>query len=166
LGSSLVLSAAALSLVDLASEEDAPHLRLGSRSSAPRPVAMHRLLDRLVQQRKCFTTASPHVIQISRGASRLTSRLIRLRDARDVLSMRDAAQYLALASHHPSIKANRMQFAQLPTKLCCPKDAKKIFGNFLWRVAKKQNAARSSGAFITSEREVASSHRLDARVEA
>jgi hypothetical protein len=143
-----MLAAAALSLVDLTSEEDAPRPRLGSRSSAPRPVAMHRLLDRLVQQRKCFTPPSPHVIQISRRASRLTSRLIRFLDARDVLSMRDAAQHLALASHRPSIKANRMQFAQLPTKLCCPKDAKKIFGNFLRRVAKKQNAARSSGVHI------------------
>jgi len=41
-----------------------------------------------------------------------------------------------------------MKFAQLPTKLCCPKAAKKIFGNFLRRVAKKQNAARSSGVHI------------------
>ena len=132
-----MLSAAALSLFCLASEEDAPRPRLGSRSSAPRPVAMHRLLDRLVQQRKCFTPASPHVIQISRSASRLTSLVIRFLDARDVASMRDAAQHLAPASHCPSIKANRMQFAQLPTKLCCPNAAKKIFGNFLWRVAKK-----------------------------
>jgi len=30
-----------------------------------------------------------------------------------------------------------MQFAQLATKLCCPDDAKKIFGNFLQRVSQK-----------------------------
>src|SRR5437660_10682013 len=91
---------------------------------------MHRLLDRLVQQRKCFTAASPHVIQISRDASRLTSRVIRFPDPRDVLSTRDTAQHVALASHRPSIKANRMKFAQLPTKLCCPKAAKKILEIF------------------------------------
>src|SRR5438874_2058098 len=108
-----------------------PVSALARDTSAPRPVAMHRLLDRLLQQRKCFTPASPHVIQISRSASRLTSRVIRFLDARDVLSMGDAAQHLALASHRPSIKANRMQFAQLPTKLCCSKDAKKILGIFL-----------------------------------
>src|SRR5262245_36926708 len=106
--------------------------------SAPRPVAMKRLLDRLVQQRKCFTPASPHMIQISRSASRLTSRVIRFPNARDVLLMRDAAQYLALTSRRSSIKANRMQFAQLPTKLCSLDDAKKIFGIFLRRVAKNK----------------------------
>jgi hypothetical protein len=37
-------SAAGLSLVRLFSEEEAPRLRLGSRSSAPRPVAMNGLL--------------------------------------------------------------------------------------------------------------------------
>jgi hypothetical protein len=88
------------------------------------------------------------VIQISRRGSRLTSRLIRFLDARDVLLMRDAAQYLALASHRPSIKANRMQFAQLATKLCCPNGAKKILEIFFSASRKKQNAARSSGVHI------------------
>jgi len=64
--------------------------------------------------------------------------VIRFLDARDVRSMQDAAQYLALASHRPSIKANRMQFAQLPTKLCCLNGAKKIFRTFLQRVAKNK----------------------------
>jgi hypothetical protein len=64
--------------------------------------------------------------------------VIRFLDTRDALSMRDAAQHVALASHRPSIKANRMQFAQLPTKLCCPNAAKKIFRNFLQRVAKNK----------------------------
>ena len=125
-----MLEAAALSLVDLTDEEDAPHLRLGPRSSAPRPVAMHRLLDRLLQQRKYFTPSSPHVIQISRHATRLTSLVIRFPDALERLSIDDAAQHLALVPHHSPIKANRMQFAQLPTKLSCPNDAKKIFRDF------------------------------------
>jgi hypothetical protein len=105
------------------------------------------------------------MIQISRSASRLTSRVIRFLNARDVLLMRNAAQYLALASHHSSIKANRMQFAQLPTKLCCRNDAKKNFRTFLRRVAKNKTPL-DRAAFISSECEVASSHRLDARIEA
>src|SRR5205085_2823760 len=64
LRSSLTLITAALSLVGLVSEEEAPRLRLGSRSSAPRPVTMPRLLDRLAQQRKPITCSSSHVIQI------------------------------------------------------------------------------------------------------
>src|SRR5260221_10776557 len=105
-----MLNAAALSFVGLTDEEEAPHLRLGPRSSAPRPVAMHRLLDRLLQQRKCFTHPSPHVIQISRRATRLTSLLIRFHGTLDALSIDDTAQHLALVPHRPSIKANRMQF--------------------------------------------------------
>ena len=44
-----------LSLVRVFGEEEAPLLRLGSRLSAPRPVAMGRLLDRLGRLRKRFT---------------------------------------------------------------------------------------------------------------
>src|SRR5258708_14961117 len=125
-----MLNAAALSLVGLTGEEEAPRLRLGPRSSAPRPVAMHRLLDRLLKQRKCSARPSPHVIQISRCATRLTSPVIRFPGVLDVLIIDDAAQYLALAPHRASIKANRMKFATLPTKLSCPNGAKKIFKNF------------------------------------
>jgi len=41
-----------------------------------------------------------------------------------------------------------MQFAQLPTKLCCLNDAKKILEIFFSASRKKQNAARSSGVHI------------------
>src|SRR5258708_31106607 len=125
-----MLNAAALSFVGLTDEEEAPHLRLGPRSSAPRPVAMHRLLDRLLKQRKCFTRPSPHVIQISRRATRLTSLLIRFRLAFDALSIDDMAQHLALERRCMAIKPNRMEFAQLPTKLSYLNDAKKISGIF------------------------------------
>jgi hypothetical protein len=78
--------------------------------------------------------------------------VIRFLDARGVLSMRDAAQYLALASHRAPIKANRMQFAQLPTKLCCPNGAKKIFRNFFGTSQKtKRRSIERRAAFITSE---------------
>jgi hypothetical protein len=76
--------------------------------------------------------------------------VIRFLGARGVLSICIAAQYLALASHRASIKANRMQFAQLPTKLCCLTDAKKIFENFLRRVAKNKTPL-DRAAFISSE---------------
>ena len=71
--------AAASPLVRLYSEEEAPLPRLGPRLSAPRPVAMCRLLDRLVGRRKRFTRATPHAIHDVLRVTRLTSRLIRFR---------------------------------------------------------------------------------------
>jgi len=93
------------------------------------------------------------MIQISRSASRLTSRVIRFLNARDVLLMRNAAQYLALASHRPSIKANRMQFAQLPTKLCCLNGAKKKFLEIFFSASQKtkRRSIERRSAFISSE---------------
>ena len=68
--------AVALSLVRLFSEEEAPHLRLGSRLSAPRPVAMGRTLR---QTRPSSANASraehPHAIHD-----------VLLRDSIDILS--------------------------------------------------------------------------------
>src|SRR5258708_30432002 len=119
-----MLNAAALSLVGLTGEEEAPRLRLGPRSSAPRPVAMHRLLDRLLKQRKCFTRPSPHVIQISRCATRLTSLVIRFPEALDPVSIDDMAQHLALGRQRMAINPNRMQFDQLPPKPSYPSDNK------------------------------------------
>src|SRR5260370_23341102 len=119
-----MLKAAALSLVGLSSEEEAPRLRLGSRSSAPRPVAMTRLLDRLAQQRKRITCLSPHVIHIVRHATRLTSSAFRFSAALDTRLVDDAAQYLAPARRCMAIKPNRMEFAQLPTKLSSSNDGK------------------------------------------
>src|SRR5580704_10041453 len=66
-----------LSLVRVFGEEEAPRLRLGSRLSAPRPVAMGRLLDRLGELRKRFTQTTPHAIHDVLGATRLTSLWIR-----------------------------------------------------------------------------------------
>ena len=143
-----MLNAAALSLVGLTGEVEAPHLRLGPRSSAPRPVAMHRLLDRLLKQRKCFTRPSPHVIQISRCATRLTSLVIRFPSALAALIIDDMAQHLAPARRCMAIKPNRMEFAQLRTKPSYPNDAKKRSQEFFSARRKKQNAARSSGVHI------------------
>src|SRR3981081_3297206 len=66
-----------LSLVRVSGEEEAPRLRLGSRLSAPRPVAMNRLLDRLARVRKRFTRPTPHAIHDVLCVSRLTSPRIR-----------------------------------------------------------------------------------------
>jgi hypothetical protein len=38
-----------------------------------------------------------------------------------------------------------MEFAELPAKRSCPTNAKKNFGKIFERVAKNENAARSSG---------------------
>src|SRR5260370_28735947 len=144
-----MLKAAALSLVGLVSEEEAPRPRLGSRSSAPRPIAMTRLLDRLAQQRKRFTCLSPHVIHIVRRATRLTSSAFQFSAAFDTHLIDDAAQYLALARPCIAIKPNRMEFAQLPTKLSCSSDVKKIFVIF-FGASRKNKTPLDRAAFISS----------------
>jgi hypothetical protein len=49
-----------------------------------------------------------------------------------------------------AIKPNRMEFAQLPTKLSSSNDAKKNFRNFSRRVAKNKTPL-DRAAFISSE---------------
>jgi len=56
--------------------------------------------------------------------------VIRFLEALDVLSIDDVAQHLALGRRRMAIKPNRMEFAQLPTKLSYLNDAKKISGIF------------------------------------
>jgi hypothetical protein len=76
------------------------------------------------------------VIQISRDATRLTSLVIRFPDAFGALSIGDSAQHLALAPHRTSIKANRMEYAELPTKrsVCVPT---KIISEIIFGVSQK-----------------------------
>ena len=148
--------AVALSLVRLCSEEEAPRPRLGSRLSAPRPVAMCRLLDRLPELRKCFERTTPHAIHDVPRVTRLTSSRNRFSFAHHALCRSTCSGRSYAQSDNGESYVIRPNADQIISGWMREKKS---------RGSQKRNAARWSGVHRSSGA-VLSRHRLDARGEA
>src|SRR5476651_875424 len=109
---------------------EAPLLRLGPRSVAPRPVRDDWTLRQTHEALQTFRARTSPMIQTVRQLSRLTSLSYRFSAPTSTLSIRDGALHLALPLRHPSINANRMKFAEIQTKRSSPGRIKK-FSEFI-----------------------------------
>jgi hypothetical protein len=95
---------------------EAPLLRLGPRSVAPRPVRDDWTLRQSREALQTLHARSTLLIQIVRRRSRLTSLAFRFSAPFSALAIRDAALHLGLALCRSPINANRMKFDEIRTK--------------------------------------------------
>src|SRR5476651_44909 len=115
-----------LSLFRFSGGVEAPLLRLGPRSVAPRPVRDDWTLRQSREAPQTFRARTSPVIQTVRQLSRLTSLSNRFSAPFSALAIGDESLHLALPLCHPSINANRMKFAEIQTKRSSPGRIKKI----------------------------------------
>jgi len=114
-----------------------------ARVQCPTPRRDERSLRQTRPTAQTLRPRHPHVIQLVRRASRLTTPSIRFSATRGASTIGHAPQHLAPTPPPHPIKANCINFADLRPKRCLrPHDEKKS-RSFLCRSAPKKNAARS-----------------------
>ena len=115
---------------------EAPLLRLGPRSVAPRPVRDDWTLRQSRGALQILHARTSPMIQTVRQLSRLTSLSNRFSAPTSTLSIRDGSLHLALPLRRASINANRMKFAEIQTKRSSPGRIKKIPGIYFGAAGK------------------------------